>query len=293
MASRRVGFLDLMKYFLTTIAIAFIIISCSHGKTIHFPEGKDLNNPVEVTIIRNRNLTCGAQSTAILLDEVPIAYIRTGEYVSFFVESGVHYLRVRGNGVYGNFEKEKKYYFLISINFFDMIDNYYTGDSCGFEIEKISEEEGLKRIKKSKNLIEKEEAPKSVAKVAPTEGESKKKKEAPKSVSKVAPTEGDSKKIAYSFNPEEPWTGTWEIKFYSGDDYIFVLKQDGKEVKSTENSYGKLTGTVEGYYLDGWIELGNRRSLRLKMSLDNLSFSGNFKYYGPAVYSKIWGNRRE
>ncbi|UCE53439.1 MAG: hypothetical protein JSV31_30060 [Desulfobacterales bacterium] len=88
-----------MKYYLSSIAIAFIIISCSHGKTIHFPEGKDLNNPVEVTIIRNKNLWCGGQSTAILLDEVPIAHIRTGEYVSFFVESGVHYLKVRENGV--------------------------------------------------------------------------------------------------------------------------------------------------------------------------------------------------
>jgi hypothetical protein len=142
-----------MKYFLTTIAIASIIIACSHGKTIHFPEGKGLNNPVEVAIIRNRNLFCGGQSTAILLDEVPIAFIRTGEYVSFFVESGVHYLRVNGNGVYGNFEKEKKYFFLISINFFDIVNNYYFGDSCGFEIEKISEEEGLKRVMNSKKLI--------------------------------------------------------------------------------------------------------------------------------------------
>ena len=147
------GFLDLMKYFLTAIAIGFIIISCSHGKTIHFPEGKGLNNPVEVTIIRNKNLWCGGQSTAILLDEMPIAFIRTGEYVAFFVESGVHYLRVEGNGVYGNFEKEKKYYFLISINFFDIGSNYYTGDSCGFEIEKISEEEGIKRVMSSKKLI--------------------------------------------------------------------------------------------------------------------------------------------
>jgi hypothetical protein len=259
-----------MRYLLTTIAIAFIIISCSHGKTIHFPEGKDLNNPVEVTVIRNRNFNCGGQSTAILLDELPIAYIRTGEYVSFFVESGVHYLRVRQNGVYGNFEKEKKYYFLISINIFDMISG---GDGCGFEIEKISEEEGLKRIRNSKNLIEMEEAPKSVAKVAPTKTE--------------------SKKVSYTFNSEEPWTGIWEIKFYSGDEYIFVLKQDGNQVRSIENSYGEFTGSIEGDYLNGWIELGNRRSLRLKMSSDNLSFSGNFKNYGPAVYSKIWGKRRE
>jgi hypothetical protein len=168
-----------MKYFLTTIAIAFIIISCSHGKTIHFPEGKNLNNPVEVTIIRNRNLNCGGQPAAILLDELPIAHIRTGEYVSFFVESGVHYLRVERNGVYGDFEKEKKYYFLISINFFDAI----SGDAlCGFEIEKISEEEGLKKVLHSKKLIEMEKEHKIITEAIPSE------KEKPKlaSVSKSA-----------------------------------------------------------------------------------------------------------
>jgi hypothetical protein len=139
-------FFDLMKYYLFTTAIAFIIISCTHGKTRFFPEGEGLDNPVEVTIIRNRSY-CAAYPTAILLDEVPIAHIRIGEYVVFFVESGVHYLRV-DTGVYGNFEKGNKYYFLISPNFFDSI-----GGTCSFEIEKINEEEGLKRVMNSKKLI--------------------------------------------------------------------------------------------------------------------------------------------
>ena len=159
-------FLGLMKYCLSTTAIVFIIISCTHGKTRFFPEREGLNNPVEVTVIRNRGF-CAAYPTAILLDEVPIAFIRIGEYVTFFVESGVHYLRV-DTGVSGNFEKENKYYFLISPNFFDSIG---AGAGCSFEIEKISEEEGLKRVMNSKNLIEMEKPHKIQTETTPPEKE--------------------------------------------------------------------------------------------------------------------------
>lgn len=160
-----------MKYIISIVAIAFLIVSCSHGKTRHFPSSKNLTNPAEIIIIRNKNITCGAQSTTIVLDGLPIAHLRMGEYVSFFVESGVHYLRVRESNLYGHVEEQKKYYFLISINFFDMITNSYWGDSCGFEIEKISEEEGLKRIRNSKNLIKMEKEYKSATEAAPTETE--------------------------------------------------------------------------------------------------------------------------
>jgi hypothetical protein len=164
-----------MKYYLSTITIAFIVISCIHGKTIHFPEGEGLDNPVEVTIIRNRSY-CAAYPTAIILDEVPIAFIRIGEYVTFFVESGVHYLRV-DTGVYGNFEKGNKYYFLISPNFFDSM-----GGNCSFEIEKISEEEGLKRVLHAKKLIQMEKEHKILTEAKPAEKEKPKLTSVPKSV---------------------------------------------------------------------------------------------------------------
>ena len=241
-----------MKCYLSAIAIAFIIISCSHGKTIHFPEGKDLNNPVKVTVIRNRNFNCGGQSTAILLDEMPIAYIRTGEYVSFFVESGVHYLRVRQNGVYGNFEKEKKYFFLISINFFD----YVLRDPCGFEIEKISEEEGLKRIRNSKNLIETEEAPKRVA--------------------KATPTKSGPKKVPVTFDPEEPWTGKWRVEGHSTLKGIWAMKQSGTIVKSTKESYYEFKGKVRGNQLEGKLtgDYNQTQNIVITLSADGQSFKG-------------------
>ncbi|UCE54048.1 MAG: hypothetical protein JSV31_00995 [Desulfobacterales bacterium] len=260
--------MDFMKYCLSTIAIAFIIISCSHGKTIHFPEGKELNNPVEVTVIRNRNLFCGAESTTILFDGLPIAHIRRGEYVSFFVESGVHFLKVRQNGVYGNFKKGKKYYFLISINFFDMIDNYIFGDSCGFEIEKISEEKGLERIKRSKNLIEMEKAHESAAVVSRTESEPKKK--------------------AYSFNPEEPWTGRWQVTGYRSFIGTWALKQIDNKVVSTENSACQIESLAVGDQLKGKI-IGSYKvyPFTIKISSDGQSFKGtSTDYYGRSVHIK-------
>ena len=80
-----------------------------------------------------------------------------------------------------------------------------------------------------------------------------------------------------------------------------VLEQDGKEVRSTENSRSKFLGRVEDGYLNGWIELEEReskeleerRSLRLRMSSDYKSFSGNFWHTMSAVTGQIWGKRKE
>ena len=42
-----------MKYCLSIIAIAILLISCSHGITQHFPKDKKLTDPAEIIIIRN------------------------------------------------------------------------------------------------------------------------------------------------------------------------------------------------------------------------------------------------
>jgi hypothetical protein len=155
---------------------------------------------------------CGGQSTKIFLDGMDIARLRTGEYVSVLVDPGVHSIRAvpflgSGREFSDNFEEGKKHYLLISL--FDPEDYSFSenlfsaltrvGHGCDFEIEKISEEKGLKRIKSSKNLIEMKKAREKVAEVPQTESE--------------------PKKIAHSFNPEGPWTGVWDVtghRFWSG-----------------------------------------------------------------------------
>jgi hypothetical protein len=92
------------------------------------------------------------------------------------------------------------------------------------------------------------------------------------------------------YNPEEPWTGKWDLKYYEKNG-ILVLEQNGSVVKSTNDSCCKLEGKVKGDYLNGWME-SKQRPFRLKMSKDKRSFSGNFKKLMYRI-SQIWGKRKK
>jgi hypothetical protein len=275
-----------MKYFLSIIAIAFLLISCGHGITLHFPKDKKLTNPAEIIIVRNKNLVCGGQSTKIFLDGLDIAQLRIGEYVSVLVEPGVHHVRAvpffgSGREFSDNFEEGKKHYLLISL--FDMGDYSFSetlfsaltgvGHGCDFEIEKISEEKGLKRIKRSKNLIEMEKAPEKVAEVIRTESE--------------------SEKIACAFNPKEPWTGTWDVvgyRYWSGQ---WALKQIDNKVVWTKQSAHKIEGLVGGDQLKGKIiKPRTTYPFTVEISSDGQYFTGtSTDYFGRGL--QIRGTRRK
>lgn len=94
----------------------------------------------------------------------------------------------------------------------------------------------------------------------------------------------------------EPWTGIWDLKYHFGGGYKFVLKQNGKTVKSTDDSYFEFSGTIEGNILKGWIDLDKRKPLKcsLKISSDMKSFKGSFR--GPnwtPRESFLYGKRRQ
>lgn len=262
-----------MKNCISVLAITFLLTSCGHGITQHFPKEKGLTNPAEIVIVRNKNFLCGGQSTTIFLDGLEIAQLRTGEYVSFPVEPGVHHIQAvpflgSGRLFSDNFEEGKKHYLLISL--FDPEDYSFaehlasaitrSGHGCDFEIEKISEEKGLQRIKSSKNLIAKEEAPESVAIVAPTKTE--------------------SRKVSFTFNPEEPWTGVWDVKghlYWSGK---WALKQTDNKIVSTEKSQQKIEGLAIKGQLKGKIIKSDKTFLfTIKISSDGLSFVGSSTDY--------------
>jgi hypothetical protein len=258
-----------MKNCISVLAITFVLISCGHGTTQHFPKGKGLTNPAEIVIVRNKNFLCGGQSTTIFLDGMEIAQLRTGEYVSFPVEPGVHHIRAvpflgSGRLFSDNFEEGKKHYLLISL--FDMGDYSFaenlasaitrSGHGCDFEIEKISEENGLKRIKSSKNLVEK--------------------KEAPKSLSKATPTKSGPKKVPVTFDPEEPWTGKWRVEGHITLKGIWAMKQSGTIVKSTKESYYEFKGKVRGNQLEGKLtgDYNQTQNIVITLSADGQSFKG-------------------
>ena len=279
-----------MKNCISVLAIAFLLASCGHGTTQHFPKGKGLTNPAEIVIVRNKNFLCGGQSTTIYLDGLEIAQLRTGEYVSFPVEPGVHNIQAvpflgSGRLFSDNFEGGKKHYLLISL--FDPEDYSFaehlasaithSGHGCDFEIEKISEEKGLKRIKSSKNLIEKEEASESVAKVAPTKTE--------------------SKKVAFTFNPEEPWTGVWKVDGHRSVQGVWVLKQRRNNIISTEDSISKIEGRAKGPQFEGKCKaLGQTNyyyTVRVKISSDGMSFKGTTQGIISSDRGFITGRRVE
>jgi hypothetical protein len=171
-----------MKYFLSIIAIAFLIISCIHGKTQHFPGGKKLADPAEIIIVRS-SFACGAYPVTIVLDGLDIAHLRSGEFISFMVEPGYYNITIKYPWGYvhmqisDHFEGQKEYYFSISGNFWDSI----VSEECALEIESISEEEGLKAVLHSKKLIEMEKVHKTLTEATPTEKEKPKLASVPKS----------------------------------------------------------------------------------------------------------------
>jgi hypothetical protein len=94
----------------------------------------------------------------------------------------------------------------------------------------------------------------------------------------------------------EPWTGIWDLKYHFGGGYKLVLKQNGKTVKSTDDSYFEFSGTIEGNALEGWIDLDKQQPLKcsLKISSDMKSFKGSFR--GPnwtPRESFLYGKRRQ
>jgi len=94
----------------------------------------------------------------------------------------------------------------------------------------------------------------------------------------------------------EPWTGIWDLQYARGGGYKFVLKQNGKKVKSTNDSCCKFSGTIEENTLKGWIEIyeGQRFFCNLKISSDNKSFKGSFRASGwTPIWSFLWGKRKQ
>jgi hypothetical protein len=94
----------------------------------------------------------------------------------------------------------------------------------------------------------------------------------------------------------EPWTGIWDVQYFHGAGYRLVLKQNGRTVKSTNDSRCKFSGTIEKNTLKGWIEINEERisNCSLKLSSDNQSFKGSFVDLKWELNdSFLWGKRRK
>jgi hypothetical protein len=84
-----------------------------------------------------------------------------------------------------------------------------------------------------------------------------------------------------SFNPNEPWTGTWELATTSAamytNNFVLKLKQDSNLVYSVKGSDFKFKGKVVGNRLEGRFrddEVWMIHDLNVKISDDLKSFEG-------------------
>ena len=129
-----------MKKKLIPAFLAFLLLSCAHGKTEHFPTVKDEFESAQVFIIRDNNLMGWGFSLKVALDNAIIARLRSGEYVSFYVNPGFHSVGISEPTLTIPFAKGQKYYFLIGADY----------SKFGFEIQRIGNQKGEMWLAKTK-----------------------------------------------------------------------------------------------------------------------------------------------
>jgi hypothetical protein len=131
-----------MNKILVLSLLTLLLLACAHGKTENFPTWDDPTANAQVYVIRDSNLMGWGFSLKVALDDSIIARLRSGEYISFFVEPGFHSLGVSEPSVKVPLEKGNTYYFLISAD--------YT--SFGFELHRISNHQAQKWLAKTKSI---------------------------------------------------------------------------------------------------------------------------------------------
>ena len=102
-----------MKKLIVIAFTALLVFSCAHGKTENFPTVDDRSEAAEVFVIRDNNFLGLGTSLKVVLDNSIIARLRSGEYVTFYVNPGFHSLGVTEPSLTVPFEKGHTYHFLI------------------------------------------------------------------------------------------------------------------------------------------------------------------------------------
>jgi len=131
-----------MKKFILLSIMALLILSCAHGKTEHFPKVDNQTEAAEVFVIRDNNLMGWGFSLKVALDDLIIARLRSGEYVTFYVEPGFHSLGISKPTMTVPFEKGRTYHFLISAE--------YT--KFGFNLRRIGDQQANMWLSKTKPI---------------------------------------------------------------------------------------------------------------------------------------------
>jgi hypothetical protein len=125
-----------MKKYVLLIILAFFLAACTSGKTEFFPSRGYSADAAEVTVIREERIFGFGFSMDVLLDGEVIARLKAGQYVTFFVNPGVHNIGIPNQSIATALERGRKHYFMIQTE----------SSQFGFEIERISEKKASARM---------------------------------------------------------------------------------------------------------------------------------------------------
>jgi hypothetical protein len=131
-----------MKKYLLLIMAAFLLAACTSGKTEFFPSKGYSTDAAEVTVIRQKRMWGMGFSMKVLWDGKVIARLKAGQYLTFFVDPGVHTIGVSESTVTAMLEGGRKHFFMISTD----------SSQFGFEIERISEKKAASRMAQSQSI---------------------------------------------------------------------------------------------------------------------------------------------
>jgi hypothetical protein len=131
-----------MKRYVFLIILAFLLAACTSGKTEFFPTQGYSADVAEVTVIRKRSMFGMGFSMQVLLDGEVIARLKAGQYVTFFIDPGVHNMGVAESSITAMLESGRKHYFVIKTD----------SSQFGFEIERISENKAESWMTQSQSI---------------------------------------------------------------------------------------------------------------------------------------------
>jgi hypothetical protein len=131
-----------MKKYVLLILMAGIVAACTSGKTEFFPSQGDSADAAEVTVIRERRMFGMGFSMKVFFDKQVIARLKAGQYVTFFVNPGVHSIGIPNQSISTVLERARKHYFAITTD----------SSQFGFEIAQISEREAASLMAQAKSI---------------------------------------------------------------------------------------------------------------------------------------------
>jgi hypothetical protein len=131
-----------MKKYVLLIMAAILLAACTSGKTEFFPSQGFSADAAEVTVMRQRRMLGMGFSMQVLLDGEVIARLKAGQYVTFFVDPGVHIIGIPESTVTAMLESGRKHFFAVTTD----------SSQFGFEIERISENKATSWMAQSQSI---------------------------------------------------------------------------------------------------------------------------------------------